>query len=59
MIEILTNWLSSMIDNAPYLFGAVIAIAAMWKELRECRRGNEAIAQRLLDHVIETRIRGL
>lgn len=56
MLEIMTGWLSGIIDNAPYLAGAVIAMAAMWKELRACHQGNERIAQRLLDHIIEARL---
>lgn len=56
MVELTTTWLSSIIDNAPYLAGAVVAIVAMWKELKECRKGNERIAQRLLDHIIEARV---
>ena len=55
MLDVITAWLASMIDNAPYLVGAAIAMFAMWRELRECHQGNNEIANRLLDHLIDQR----
>lgn len=48
MINVITAWLASMLDNAPYLVGAVIAIWAQWRELRECHL-------RLFDYLEERR----
>lgn len=57
MSEVFTAWLTSMIDNAPYLVGAVFAITALWRELNKCHEGNEAIKDRLLNHIMEERLK--
>lgn len=55
MESVLTTWFASMVDNAPYLAGAAIAMWAMWKELKQCHEGNKRVADTLLDYVMEYR----
>lgn len=58
LMDVVAEWLSSLIRDAPYLFGAVVFMYSLWRELRACISATKDQNKAFLDYILRDRISG-